>query len=217
MSDVVKSQRELLLVINLVDQGQDKWRWLYQWLDANAEAYTLATLTQFYNRISVLKGPAATCQVFIQELTEMASQPHVKALDVFLHLHGGKRKLWFEDGVIGTDTLRDQIKVKSLGHRLRLLYSVACYGETHAQDFVDAGFRTASGARGVNANSTHDYPTQLALWSSGSYYKTAVQQGNNPPLRLMHDNAARLAGFPDADSEKFIRGKMYTRITSEAT
>lgn len=216
MSTVDKNHREVLLVINLIDHGQDNWKWLYQWLDANAEAYTNLTLSPFYNRITVLKGLAATCQAFVDQVELIAKQPHVEALDVILHLHGGNRKLWFADGAIGTSSLRDQLKAKNLYSRLRLLYSVACYGETHAQDFVDAGFCTASGARGVNANSTHDYPTQLALWTGGSYYKTAVQQGNNSALRTMHDNLARLHGFPEANSEKFIRGKQYTRITSKA-
>lgn len=159
---------------------------------------------------------AATYQAFLDQIQNVASQSHVESLDVILHLHGGVRKLWFADGSVGTKKIRDDIKGKNLRNRLRLLYSVACYGETHAQDFVDAGFRTASGARGVNANSTHDYPTQLAVWSSNSYYKTAVSQGNFLPLRQMHDATARAFGFPDANSEKFIKGKKYTRITSAA-
>ena len=216
MSKIDRDHRELLLVINLVDHGQEKWKWLYQWLDVNAEVYTNLTLTPFYNRITVLKGLAATCHTFVEQIALIAKQPHVGALDVILHLHGDRGKLLFADGTVSTHSLRDAIKLKNVRDRLRLLYSVACYGETHAQDFVDAGFSTASGARGVNANSTHDYPTQLALWTSGSYYKTAVQQGNNPALRMMHDNLARHHGFPQANSEKFIRGKQYTRITSRA-
>lgn len=216
MATVDKNQRELLLVINLVDFGDPKYMWLYQWLDANAEAYTNVALGPFYHRITILKGLAATCNAFVDHLGFIANQPHVRALDVILHLHGATGKLWFADGAIATNTLSDQIKVKNLRGRLRLLYSVACYGETHAQDFVDAGFRVASGARGTNANSTHDYPTQLGVWASGGFYKTAVQNGNSPALRTMHDNLAKAHGFLDANSEKFIRGREYTRITSLA-
>lgn len=138
------------------------------------------------------------------------------AVDVILQLHGSKNGLTFYDGKVNTKDLADQIKAKNLKRRLRLLYSLACYGYTHTDDFLNAGFRTVSGARGVNSNSATDYPAQLGSWAASKRYRDCVKAGNAEPGRSTADNAAKMMNFSKADSYKKIRGDKNIRITSNA-
>jgi hypothetical protein len=152
----------------------------------------------------------------VDRLTNLAQDPQTKAIDVFLSLHGLPDTLFFEDGPIATSDLRDQLKAADLKERLRLFYSTACYGASHARDFVKGGFRTASGAVGTNTNGPYDYPAQLYNWGLGKTYRAVIKLGNHPAFMTTHDTIAEKFGFDDADSEKIIEGKKLTRITSGA-
>lgn len=216
MADVVKDERALLVVANLASHGDPRYQLIYQWLDANAVGVAWLSMRPHYGRIHVLTGPQVTRSHFVDTIQALAQDPQIKALDVFLVMHGSKARLHFEDGAVSTADLKTQLQVADLKNRLRLLYSTACYGATHADDFVGAGFRVVSGALGVNANGPYDYPAQLVHWGRGQRYKTAVNAGNRRLGILTHDAVARAAGFDDVNSEKIIAGKKYTRITSEA-
>ncbi len=216
MSVVSKNDRELLVVINLVDHGMEKWKWLYHWLDTTAVPTTKILLGAHYKKITFLEKSKASCEEFLKKMSAICAKQHVKALDVILHLHGLKRQLSFADGSIKTDKLSDQIKALNLKNHLRLLYSAACYGSSHAQDFVNAGFRTASGAIGVNTNSDYNYPAVLTKWTSNGRYTDAIALGNSPLMVVSHDAVAKRMGFRDANSKKVINGMKYLQITSPA-
>jgi hypothetical protein len=216
MGDVVKDERALFVVANLASRGDPRYQLLYQWLDANAVGLAWLLMRPHYGHIHALTGSQVTRSNFVDKIQALAREPQTKALDLFLVMHGSKAVLHFEDGAVSTADLKTQLQDADLKNRLRLLYSTACYGATHANDFVEAGFRVVSGALGVNANGPYDYPAQLYHWSRGERYKSAVDAGNRRLGILTHDAIARAAGFDDVNSEKIIEGKKYTRITSEA-
>lgn len=235
--DIVRDQRALLLVANLakdidayavlagngspspVGLALDReklWQALYQWLDLNAIGAEKLILGNQYHTIEELTGAGVTVDAFIDRIQWLADLPGTQVLDVVLVMHGGPNVLCFDDRNVNTAVLGEQIKELGLKHKLRLLYSNACYGSTHAEYFVKAGFRTASGAKCVCANGPYDLPVQLTTWAAGGTYRSAVKAGNYPPCRKVYDSAARLLGLPDVDSEKIIAGKKLTRITSPA-
>jgi len=215
-SAVTKGQRALLVVSNLADQGVPKYNWLYQFLDASSVSLAQLMMSPHYARTQILAGSNASSAKFVNALTEAAKDNRNLAVDTFVHLHGSSGTLWFSDGAKSTETLGATLASKNIGGRLRLLYSTACYGSTHAQHFVNGGFKVASGALKVNANSSYEYPVIMTQWGMNQKYKTAVDAGNNAAARAMHDNAAKAAGFADANSFKTIRGNSSTRITSSA-
>ena len=214
---VSKDERALLVVANLSDGGDARFQWLYQWLDENAVNVAKVLMKRHYRHIDTLSGSSVTSFGFVDRIVSLAQDPDTKVLDVLLNLHGSRGILHFDDGPITSSELGNQLRAADLKHQLRLLYSTACYGATHARDFVKAGFRTASGAVGVNANGTYDYPTQLFHWGMGGTYKSVVKAGNHRVGIVTHDTIARAFGFDDVNSEKIIEGKKFTRITSEAT
>jgi hypothetical protein len=213
---VKRKRRVLLVVANLTTHGRDDLKWLYKWLDANALNVATLILGALYRKVYRMTADEVTVQNFVNRLEALAADPRVEAIDVLLHVHGSKKKLWFVEGPVSTRELADLIAARQLQHKLRLLYSTACYGGNHAPDFVRAGFRVASGAIGVNANSAHDYPTQLLYWATGASYKAALAAGNNKLITKVYDKLARKFNFTDVNSYKIAVGRRKTRITSGA-
>ncbi|MBL7201636.1 MAG: hypothetical protein ISS56_15965 [Anaerolineae bacterium] len=214
---VKRKQRVLLVVANLTTHGREELKWLYQWLDANALNVATVMLGALYRRVYTLTGEEVTAANLVEQLETLAADPKTKAIDVLINLHGWTGKLWFVEGPVIVKDLADLIAGKHLERKLRLLYSTACYGATHAPDLVRAGFRVASGAVGVNANGAHDYPTQLLYWAMGATYKSALAAGNNKLITAVYDELARKFDFEDVNSVKIAVGKKKTTITSSAT
>jgi hypothetical protein len=216
MVEVKKRERALLVVANLSHGGVARLKKLYEWLDANAENVAALILKKHYHKFEVLSKEEATFANFISQISTLAGDPHVRALDVILVLHGQRGKLLFEGGNVSSERIKNQIQAANITHRLRLLYSTACYGATHAQDFVDAGFRTASGAEAICANGPFDFPVQLYNWKENKTYKSVVKAGNNELGLIPHDLIAKGLGFRDVNSHKIIVGKKLTKITTPA-
>jgi hypothetical protein len=214
---VKRKQRVLLVVANLTTHGRENLKWLYKWLDANSLNVATVLLGALYRRVYTLTGDEVTVDNFVDQLERLAADPKIKAIDVLINLHGWKGKLWFVEGPVKVKRLADLIAEEHIERKLRLLYSTACYGATHALDFVRAGFRVASGAVGVNANGAHDYPTQLLYWAMGATYKSALAAGNNKLITSVYDKLARKFDFEDVNSKKIAVGRKRTRITSNAT
>jgi len=211
---VSAKERRLLIVSNLTDFGRSDLKWLYQFIGKSSVTLARMILGSSYEQVSVLEAGEATAQSFIDRLTLLANEPGTLAIDVLLHLHGGDRVLWFADGPVSTPDLAQEIRARKLSGRLRLLYSTACYGGSHAQDFVDAGFCTASGAKGTNANAAHDYSLQLGTWALRKPYEKALRAGNKKIFVELYDGIARKMGFDDVDSRKIVKGDKDITIDS---
>lgn len=215
-NEVQKDERILLMVTNLSTGGALKFQKVYEWLDKNAVQLARMLLTDHYRQIDVLSDAAVTSGNFVERLVSLAQMPGIRAIDVYLGIHGLPGQLLFDDGLFASAEIGDRIRVAELSGRLRLLYSTACYGASHARDFVAAGFRTASGARGVNANGLYDCPAQFYHWGKGDTYRTTVKAGNNPIGIATADFLTAQLGFDDVNSEKIVEGRVLTRITTAA-
>ena len=212
---VAKADRVMLLASN-VSGTSKKFKWLYRWLDDNAVSLGRQITEPHYQKVSVLKGDQLTREAFVTRVRILGKTVGVKAVDVFLNLHGLRDGVKFADGKARIDDLCDELEALGLGHRWRLLYSTCCWGTLHAPHFVRAGFKTASGSLGINANGPYDFPTQLTKWVGGSTYASAVHAANNEMMRDVHDGLAKLGGFRNVDSTKVIEGVKSLRITTPA-
>ena len=212
---VAKADRVLLLASN-VSGTSTKFEWLYRWLDDNAVSLGRQITAPHYQKVSVLKGDQLTRPAFVTRVRTLSNTPGVRAVDVFLNLHGLRDGLKFADGKARIEDLCGELGALNLGHRWRLLYSTCCWGALHAPHFVRAGFKTASGSLGINANGPYDFPTQLTKWVAGRTYFSAVHAANNQTMREIHDGLAELFGFKNVDSTKVIEGVKSLRITSTA-
>ncbi len=219
----INRNQRVLLVVNQLTQGvSENDRWLYRFIENSGQGTVRGILADDYRELVTLSDQSATKERFLNALQTLGAQPTVRAIDVILMLHGTTNHLFFHNGVYQTAVLAAEIAALSLSAKLRLAYSTACYGASHTDDLVRAGFTTAIGAVGVNANAAAEFPVLLQLWSVGWQIKDALAAGESPLTRFPADEAARIYArtnnAPWADevnSDKVLRGNDRIRITSE--
>jgi len=211
------SERALVLISSLTPAGKAKLKTLYRGLGAVSVELADLMLRPQYGRVRMLTDRAATRPAFVKAISQVAAQTQIDAVDVIVVLHGSPGRLIFDDG----NGKGDSVDVRDLGldlsparSKLRVLYSTACYGLSHAQAFVDAGFDAACGAIGECANGPVEYPQVLSMWSHGHTFKDSVNKGDDPSTRKIFDAAAWLSGFHDANSDKEIKGDLTVTIDS---
>ena len=214
--NVGKDGRDLLVVSYLFTGGNQKLPWLYRWLEDNAVDLARVMLSSHYRKFATLEGDEVTSANFIDRITSLASDEQLQALDVLLHLHGLPGELVFRDEAMSISKISEKLQAANLKKKLRALYSTACYGMTHAADFVQAGFWVVSGATAVNANAVIEYPAFMDAWRDEKTFKSAVYRAPNA-LTVAQDNLAELI-LGDAlgaiNSSKQLTGRKYTRITT---
>lgn len=213
---IERQNRVLLVTANLTTFGQPRLQWLYQFLDASAVSMAQLMMLPHYRSVYVLSGANATSTKWVDNLATLAGKAENKAVDSFIHLHGAPGTLYFANGAKSSASLKSSILAKNIGNRLRLLYSTACFGASHAQDLVNAGFNAASGSRGVNANSSFEYPMIMTQLGLGNTFAQAINAGNDAGMRALHDGLARTQGFTGVDSFKIIKGNTAIRLSSSA-
>jgi hypothetical protein len=215
---VARENRAIIVVCNLQTFGDPKLKWLYSFAESSGVVLATMFLKPHYKRFRTLAGSSASKTRFLSTLESLGSHAEVKAIDVILMLHGELGTLWFADSSgVSTVDVESEIGALGLGDKLRLLYSLACYGESHADNFRRAGFKTVCGAAKVNANGGTEYPIVVPMWAAGGDFQSGIAMGDNPVTRGACDAAAVLMGFSNVDSQKIIRGRPTIRITSSAS
>lgn len=209
---VAVQQRALVVASATSISGRENLAWLYAALDALGPAVVDQELGGTYGSIHSLTGAEVTRAGLMDALRDAAVGHDV--VDLILMVHGEPDALVLgAPGGHGTQEVRavdlvaDAVGIPGLAGKLRLCYSTACYGLSHAPAFIAAGFRTVIGARGVNANSATELPLLLRSWARGEPIGRALAEADNEALRAVADGLARTVGhFPEADSTKVLVG-----------
>jgi len=212
-----KDQRVLLIVSNL-STGANQYEALYEFIEAQGVSMAQDRLASKYRRIYVLTGAQATRANFIDYLSRLAASRDNLAIDVLIHLHGSPGRLHFVGGSATTARLGTDISARGLSGKGRIVYSSACHGSTHIQDFITAGFLAGSGARAVNAASSYEYPEFLRQWGANVSFGTAMSRADDPSARNASDwTATHIMGFNNVDSRKITSGRTTSRINLDPT
>ncbi len=213
---VQKAERVAVVVVELATHAPQDRRWFYEWVEAGAQAETKNRIVPIYGRVELLTGAKATLARLNAVLGQAATSTKVKAIDVFINLHGSDGALTFFDGTHAVSSIRDKINsIKGVREKLRAFNSSACYGATHVKDLLGAGFKVASGARRVNANGGYDFHTFLSAWGNNEAYFSAQEKGNDPKWIKFYDDMAIKWGLSDVDSYKLVEGKSDLTISAE--
>jgi hypothetical protein len=207
---VSKEKRVLLIVNCLAEHGDQRLRFLYQFIESAGVETARRLLERHYRQISVLRDREATHAGFLDRLKTLAEDKTIDAVDLFLQLHGEPGKVRFHDHWVSTMRLREEIKRAAGRDCLRLVYNTSCYGDTHSDDLLKAGFKVSVGARKVNASAAAEFPIFCRQWpGAGSSkplpVKELILKADLPKPRQVQD---QLAGryFSDVDSKKVVRG-----------
>ena len=207
------SARRLVVASATTLTGRKNLAWLYQFIDVAGAVVADQLLKDKYAKVTYLRGAEVTSDGIVGALRTAAAAPGIAAVDLVLMVHGLKTAqvvLAAPGGGkvdVAAADLAAAIAAAVPAGRLRLCYSTACYGATHNDAWLAAGFRAAIGARQTNANSATELPTLLSMWRDGHTVKDALARGEDPLTRIPADQLARFVGkFKDANSDKVLVG-----------
>jgi hypothetical protein len=210
----VRAGERGLILFSEFSNTSDQYKALYEFVEKSGIALALAIRLQ-YNKFVILSGHNADSQDFVNALKSMAAEPKIDEIDVIMHMHGNPHQMCFNDTKSSSD-LRSDIQKLRIGSKLRMFYTTACYGSTHAEDMIAAGFSCAAGAVGVNANSAVEYPEFLTLWSTGTSFRECIEKSRNRNLSEPFESKATKMGFNDVNSDKTVYGNGNLKITTNA-
>ncbi len=203
-----RAERVAIVVVELATHAPKDRRFFYEFVEAAAHAETKNRIKPIYGKVVLLSGVNATLPALQKAMESAANEDRVKAVDMFLHLHGSPGGISLRDGHLSAAKIAETLSaVTKLPAKLRALNSTACWGATHIKDFLAAGFKVASGSRKVNANGAHDTPAFLSNWGKGATYFTAQEKGNDSRWIAFYDKIAGSWGMGAVDSFKEVEGK----------
>jgi hypothetical protein len=213
---VSTDQRAVVVAIRLRDAGRKQLKWLYRGLEEGAELDLHQQLDRHYDEVEVVSGDECTPEALVQRVLAAAARDDLTTLDVITVVHGAPGELDFaKDLSIKASDLAHRLASAGAGPKLRLLYSTACYGQSHAAPLVAAGFSTVIGSKGKNTNGLSEFRKLLTQWTEGKTVQEAVHRADRPIPRMFWDLVARLNGFRQVDSQKVVTGDPMITISSD--
>jgi hypothetical protein len=214
---VPKEQRDIVLFLANLAPPEDPEKSFYEFVSFAAESLGLGFLRPHYRAVHLVKGKNATFDMLATRLNTATSNPAVKVVDLIFVTHGMTDKVQFSDGKKSMDEVKQAILARLSNTdrtKLRMVFSTACFGQTHRDEWMGAGFNAASGSRQIYADSGTSYPAFLTAWTSGQSFAAAVKAANeSDPLRLQ-DQAATQLGFSPTDSVRIVGGNGDLKINT---
>lgn len=219
-----KEDRVLVVVSELQTHGPQNLRGLYRTIEDLTAGSTSAVLDDDYSRVIHLRRTNATVSNFVSQLQGLSKNPNIKAIDVIFSLHGADNKVYFREGGIRMSDLANRLtavsssmtaaQITTMKKKLRMVYNLSCFGQSHNNEFISMGFDVSVGSRGVNANSEAEYVPVLTAWSFNWKFIDGFNASNNDVALAAADSPVRLMGIP-ADSKKFFSGAATITISTD--
>jgi hypothetical protein len=138
-----------------------------------------------YGKVVYLGEGEATWVAFLDNVGRLAKDPSVSVVDALINLHGAPGALGFNDLLVPTQQIADDL-IKAVPddvfYKLRVVYNQACFGESHTAGFVGGGFLTATGTKGTHNSGVVDWPTFVSSWGSGGTIQDSVTRSTAASL-----------------------------------
>lgn len=219
-----KQDRVLVVVSELQTHGPQNLRQLYGAIEELTQLSTSVILGDDYREVHMLKGVNATAANFKSKIQSLSRNPSIRAIDVVFSLHGSSNRVYFREGGVDMSRLLTQVtetsasmtaaQITTMKRKLRMIYNLSCFGQSHNNEFRSMGFDVSVGSVGVNANSEAEYASVLTQWSFGWKFIDTFNATNNDVALAITDQPVRLAGIP-ANSKKMFAGATQLTISSD--
>ncbi|MCJ8504316.1 transthyretin-like family protein [Kocuria flava] len=220
---VPKSKRQLVQIVLLSDGLKGADRLLYRFIEESAKGLVNTVLGPNYHRITCFEGPQVTLPRFA-DAVETAGGAGTDAVDLMINLHGTTDKLEFADGrhtasEVAAALRRLPPRVRTT---FRCVFSTACFGASHIDEWLGAGFSDAAGSERISADAQTSFAPMLGAWALEKTFAESVQAANGAdPLRVADHTArayftarGRDADASEIDSVRRRGGRGSTRIYS---
>lgn len=225
------NQRALVVVSELDEHSYPELRPLYTALEAITVSVPRNLLSATYASTKILNGESATLSNLKETLYRLAANPNIKAIDMIVNTHGLDEELFFHDGgrtmshiqeeLLSPDAPFNTAHTRAMKRKLRMLYSTACFGASHNNEWNAIGFDVSAGAIGVNVNAEAEYGGVLGAWAAGTPFSTGFAISNTDAALAVTDGPLRLAGqlagnfLRFTNSKKRLRGNTAITINSD--
>lgn len=224
-ASIAKSQRDLLVfVANLSPDEPGPAQAFYNFVEFAAESAATGILGGQYRATHILNGNAASRAGFSNKLDSITNISAVKAVDVIFVTHGLSGSVAFSDQSTSMTNVKNDILAKlttAQRAKLRMLFSTACYGESHRSKWIASGFKTVSGSKRIYADSALSFVPFLTAWAANQTFQTGVNLANLADPARIQDNAAKgvlwAAGYSkwwDVDSVRLTSGSTGLKIST---
>ena len=181
--DIDAENRNLLIAVSDLSDGATGLEGkLYDFIEFTGPAEAQVMLMDDYGEIVVLRDAALNLPNFVETLDRLTAQ-RGEVTDVIFMTHGMSDELTFADGQKEASVVANEI-IRALSPlqraRLRMMFSTACFGAQHVDDWLRAGFKTAAGSKGVVSDTATSFIAFLAAWGRGYMFDDAVYFADNP-------------------------------------
>lgn len=199
-----KQQSNCLIIAHLNNKSNIFQRWSYSAIQWMGIVSARLLLKNSYKSITVCSSSKASFQ-YIQNKITFLSQD--EPLDIILNVHGLPNGIFLYKN--------EFISIASFcalfhNHNLRLVYSTACYGKSHLQEWMKVNAQSAIGAEGINGNALTEYPFFLYYWKKGYSATNSLQKATFENMNQLQDFIARnIFGFTNVNSSKSILGNAF--------
>lgn len=213
---ITRNERVLIVISHISSGITDH---LYEFIQSSGRNGVQTVLGDDYEKLVKLYGANATLDRLVNAIRVQGARTAIRRIDLIVMLHGSPGRLVFRDGTHNSQEVRDRIRALNLQAKLRLVYSTACFGDSHSAHFIAAGFDSAIGSKKVNANAAVEFLPLLFLWQFNNKLSDCLAP-TIPPTAAA-DALARAFGqlnnMPwrnDVDSTKVLRGNRNLRIST---
>ena len=199
INSLYANDKALIAVVDL-EYHASQSKWFYHLEGEVAADLILKKTSSKYRYVKMLTRSEATSENFLKELIKFEAQDNVSRVDVIFYIHGhgpsspeGRSLCFYGEPCLPIDIFSEHIKDINLNNKLGILYSDACWGSTHLDAMIDAGFMVAAGSTKVDANQTSDLRRFLKSWISGNSFKKSIDFANRNPLTKLKDSIVKNA------------------------
>lgn len=213
---VKRNERALIAVVNLSILAK-RYQFLYRREESRAATKIRRDLAKEYVRVEIFEKTDATRANLLRAIRDAELDPSIRAIDTIIYTHGRPGEMGFIDtGFYPSSKIRDDILAleaevgSETGQhpKLRALYSDACFGATHMDDWVRAGFHVASGSIQEDTNWSMDLHRWMKAWRKGETFEFGIHRANRVWITGITDWV-----ISDGNSHKLTAGE--TDITIE--
>jgi hypothetical protein len=168
-------------------------RALYEFIETSAAAVTTTIVGGSYRKVTFLKGSDATLAGMVSALDAAAASNTVEAVDLIFTTHGTTDRMVFAEDTYPDSKVEAALRALPAQRRkkFRMVFSTACFGESHLDSWIGGGFNEASGSEGIYADSALSYAPFLAAWAAEKSFAEAVAAANAADVGNVADNLAR--------------------------
>lgn len=224
---VTRDNRELVQIVFLAEAKMPlAEEALYSIIETGSAAVVDTFLGNDYKTVHRIQGANATLAKFKEKLILAGTSANTKAVDVVFCTHGLTNGLAFADQTATLGTLQTMLLSISpaIRSKFRMVFSTACYGDSHADTWIAGGFACVSGSEEIYADSQVSFAPFLHSWETNNTFSGSIATANNADPLDLADNIAKayyrsmpaVAGLANQiNSNRIVTGNGDVRIYSK--